>query len=555
MIRLTQSFCVFSIAVLLLLTAVTVSANAGQCSVPSQRVQCGSLTCDPETKQCRNCYNDDECYESAVQCVIPAGAKSGICQLKSLKQTFHDRPGNIVASGLVAVGVCAIGVVGGLGGGGMLVPLYEILMGVPLLNSVAMSQATIVGQASFSVLVWMFRYHPDYQPPARTRPATNWVLLTYWLPISLVGTMYGNVAGKVVPDWFRMTLLFLVLSYTLIRIILRIIAQRKADKEKKALLSDAAAGDFGDEGHKRNQHEESEPSMIRRIEGTDARMCDSNHSAAGGYGAVQTGESDADGSLDDEHGEGGPVLPQFPKMQIALILLVFVPLFVANYFKNNNTSCNSPAFWGIMAGISIWCMAIALSYFRHLARMHEQILLGELDAEQVPFKWNFQTTVTYPIAAFIAGGAASLLGTGGGLILSFLMYEAGLAPEEVSATSGLTTFLVAFESLLLFFVQKQMPYDYFLYFFGCGLFATLVGQFVLMAEIKRRGLRFLIVAALAFIMAGSMVSLSAVGIYDTVQLLHAGGSIGFGELCPVVHNAMPPPGNNSSAVNGTHGQP
>jgi hypothetical protein len=110
---------------------------------------------------------------------------------------------------------------------------------------------------------------------------------------------------------------------------------------------------------------------------------------------------------------------------------------------------------------------------------------------------------------------------------------------------------VAFESLLQFFVQKQMPYDYFLYFFGCGLIATLIGQFVFLAQIKKRGLRFLIVTALAFIMAGSMATLSAVGIYDTVELLHAGGSIGFGELCPVVHNSLAP-GNNSSAVNGTH---
>jgi hypothetical protein len=66
----------------------------------------------------------------------------------------------------------------------------------------------------------------------------------------------------------------------------------------------------------------------------------------------------------------------------------------------------------------------------------------------------------------------------------------------------------------------------------CGIAATALGQLVLMPYIKKKGWRFLIIASLAFIMAGSLVATISVGIFETVSLVNHGGSIGLGNMCP-----------------------
>ena len=80
-------------------------------------------------------------------------------------------------------------------------------------------------------------------------------------------------------------------------------------------------------------------------------------------------------------------------------------------------------------------------------------------------------------------------------------------------------------------VQGELQYDYGLMMFAAGVISTVLGQFVFVRQIKKHGWTFLMIAALASIMIGSMIALSIFGIWDTYTILHNGGSIGFGAIC------------------------
>lgn len=575
-----------SLSLLLLSIVVSSSVNASKCTFVSQRIQCGALTCDVATGMCIPCTNSSQCHESAMECRWNDETARDECMLMPVKELAADNLGGLIGSTIIAVATCSIAVLGGAGGGAILVGLFQILMGVPLVVAVALSQATIVGMAFFNVMVQVRRHHPLFQPPGPTRPAINFVLLFFWLPISLAGCMWGNLAGKVVPDWFRLALMFVLLSYILQRMFKKVFAQRKADKEKadkarQPLLEGenqnnntaavAVARDI--EEDEEEEHGNDGKQTGRSNNGSSSAYIDSSRFLAGSqsenninrssvnYGATSSEDAGSlqshSQALTDDSAKK-PVaksrkfnnnstnpedhedhVDQHPIRIYILIVLVVGPMIVANLAKNRWVKCSDDikGYWLVNGAATFYCLIIFFFFRHHLVKTREAIELGEEKASAIPFVWNTKTSIIFPILSLTAGASASLFGLGGGLILSFLFLEAGLLPEEVSATSGVTTFIIALESLIQFVIQGQLRYDYCLVFFFCGAISTVLGQKVMMPEIKRRGWTFLIVASLTFIMTGSMIVLAAVGIYDTIYLLNNGGSIGFGQLCPSASSA------------------
>ncbi|KAF8307260.1 hypothetical protein C4B63_17g30 [Trypanosoma cruzi] len=148
------------------------------------------------------------------------------------------------------------------------------------------------------------------------------------------------------------------------------------------------------------------------------------------------------------------------------------------------------------------------------------------------FHWSNSTTILYPLVSVVAGVASAMLGIGGGLVLGFILYDVGLIPEEASVTGGVVTLFLAFSSALSLLIESHLLIDYGGVLFACGIVSTILGQFVLMRIIKKYKLRFLIIAALVTIIAGSLTFLTSYGIYSSLNLTRSGGSIiAFGRLC------------------------
>lgn len=450
-------------------------AHVSGCTVSSQRVECGSQTCDPVTSQCTACTNSSQCFESVMQCV------DGECRVGSVRDTITAET---LVSMVFTVVVCGVAVVAGIGGGGILVPMYAALTEMPMITAVGLSQAAICGQSAFN-MCFVIRKRMSVNND-ESRLLINYQYLAVLLPLSLLGTLLGSALSKIVPDWLRLALLFALLTTVLHRVIERAKRQFKTDKLEK--------------------HPEGEKEQTG---GTDAKV---------------------PASFDQSSPETRAL--RVPSRELVVISLAFASLLLFNVLRTGFTSCGSTAYFVLFFMPVVMLTLLALLGRKMTSVTFANIVAGYLPADHLTFQWNYNTTVIFPLVAVVAGGAASMLGIGGGLVLSFVLYEAGLAPEEASATSAFATLVIASESALQLIFQGQLVADYAVLYFSCGIVSTLLGQFVFMRNIRQYKANYLIVVALALIVGGSLVTLTSYGIYDMVELLrHDGSLLAFGHFC------------------------
>lgn len=486
---------VATVVVLLhLVVLLPTTISAGSCRFVTQRVQCRDLTCNETSGECVPCTVNEECYNSAFGCY------SGRCQLKPLKDTFDAVT---MLAPLVGFLVCAVAVLAGVGGGAILVPLFTVILGIPMADAVGLSQATICGQSILNVFLQLRRHHPDHSPPRATRPNINYEYCNLLLPLALCGTLIGSIASKVSPDWLRVVLLITLFSYVLFRLIQRILSQRARDADAKLVA---------------NQHQDSDDDGVGTVRASPKT---SPKAVDRGYTNIQEPRLTP---VSEEKA-------QFPGYWILWTLFVFAIFFVLSYAKSHLVACGGVGYGLVVGGSVVAGIVLTLLVRWHLGALRKRCMVGELEDSVIPFKWNTLTTIVFPCICIVAGFAASMLGIGGGLVFSSLLLEAGLTPVHASATGGLATLLVAIQAAADFALAGELRYDYGLMMFGAGVLSTVFGQFVLMRQIVKRGMTYLIVAALATIMGGSMLAVTIYGIANTVKIEDNNGSLGFGSLC------------------------
>ncbi|CAD2218151.1 hypothetical protein AGDE_01798 [Angomonas deanei] len=493
MVPLYRTSLLFS---LLCLVCAADDNNKQSCAYVTQRTQCGHLACNETTSTCSKCQQDTDCYPSAMYCYQSEkdSDKAGTCQVKSFFSSDNFSFLTVLAM-IFACLIGAIGVVAGVGGGGMLVPMFCICLSLPMESAVGLSQSTICGQSTLNMY---FAVQQHFQNDQNwKRPLINYQYLSLLLPLGLMGTMIGGQLSKVCPDFLRLLLLFLLLSVVLYRTVIKMKQQyaedHEANKATEVVVTSQPAEEEENETNDNNNNEDEEE--------------DDNND--------NTNNTNEVSAKDDQE--------QYPKQELGVNFAAFFIVLFFNIIRQY-TSCGG--FW-------YWCCLLLplliLGGIFYYAYTH----LQQLTDRQRSFAWNTNNTVKYPLVAVIAGAAASMLGIGGGLVLGFVLYEVGLTPEETSATSGMSTFFIAFSAALQLLVGGKLLVDYGLVFFIVGLCATAVSTFYLKKKIKENGWNFLIVGALAFIVGGSLVVLGAYGIYNAVVTSRLGGSIvAFGRLCP-----------------------
>ena len=100
----------------------------------------------------------------------------------------------------------------GIGGGGILVPIYILVLGFPSKLAIPLSNVTVLGGAIANTLHNAGRRHPGY--PAVDRPLIDWDLILVMEPPTLAGALVGANLNKVLPETVILALLVLLLTVT-----------------------------------------------------------------------------------------------------------------------------------------------------------------------------------------------------------------------------------------------------------------------------------------------------------------------------------------------------
>ncbi|GJP40270.1 hypothetical protein CLOM_g24553 [Closterium sp. NIES-68] len=110
------------------------------------------------------------------------------------------------ASGHYFSGGAALANAGGVGGGGLFVPMFNLLLGYDAKTSTALSKSMIMGGAIASVCFNVQLKHPTFD-----QPLIDYGLARLMQPTLLLGISLGVTCNVIFPPWLITVMLFLLL--------------------------------------------------------------------------------------------------------------------------------------------------------------------------------------------------------------------------------------------------------------------------------------------------------------------------------------------------------
>ena len=125
-----------------------------------------------------------------------------------------------------------------------------------------------------------------------------------------------------------------------------------------------------------------------------------------------------------------------------------------------------------------------LQFTRHRAKVATffQPLEGDIT-------WNLRTTVLLPLPFLLAGLLASLLGIGGGMVISPLLLEIGMDPLVSSATTAVMTLFTASSASIQYLVADTSEWQYFVWYASIAFVAGLIGRTGVGYLLEKTGLK------------------------------------------------------------------
>mmetsp|Transcript_13011 Transcript_13011/g.19628 ORF Transcript_13011/g.19628 Transcript_13011/m.19628 type:complete len:493 (+) Transcript_13011:103-1581(+) len=432
------------------------------------------------------------------------------------KDLFPLDSNDIIGTILCVIGLM-IAASGGIGGGGILVPLLILIFGFSPKMAIPLSNFTILGSSLTNLTLNLSKRHPDVD-----RPLVDWDLIMIMEPLTAAGAVCGTFLAKTLPDWALTLSLVVVLALTSHRTLKKGISQYKKEAEefreaKRSALAVAAEED-----------EEADQSTGLLSDESTA-VVSTTSSADPSKLEIEQGESSSEAhqQMTAEQRELEALIEterHTPMDKMYILIVMFAVLIVLNLVKGGGKSfpspigieCGSFSYWMVTLSIFVWVFGIALYMRQELIKKWRQKKRLRYKYAPGDVEWNERNTLIYPALCVFAGFCAGMFGIGGGVVKGPLMLEMGVHPMVASGTVAVMIFMTAIAATTSFIAFGTLTYDYAYYLFVFGLGATAIGQFgvgYLVKKYKR--------VSLISLSIGAVVALSTVlmGLQSVLSLL------------------------------------
>ncbi|KAK4769261.1 hypothetical protein SAY86_027411 [Trapa natans] len=295
----------------------------------------------------------------------------------------------VVATGIGFIG-SACGTVGGVGGGGIFVPMLTLIVGFDTKSAAALSKCMIMAASASSV--W---YNLRVRHPIREAPIIDYDLALLFQPVLLLGITVGVALSVVFPYWLITVLIIILFSGTSSRSFYKGILMWK------------------------------EESLVKEAE-------------------LEQEEAISVGCQDDLVIETPyrPLLPREEKSymeilclnlnwkMVLVLVLVWVSFLLLQIFKNDVTVCG--AIYWVLFCLQFPVALVVFGYESVKLYLGEKRRMSNGDTQTVceaTIHWTAGHIVFCALCGLLGGCVGGLLGSGGGFILGPLLLEIGVLPQ------------------------------------------------------------------------------------------------------------------------------
>ncbi|XP_042499496.1 sulfite exporter TauE/SafE family protein 3-like [Macadamia integrifolia] len=396
----------------------------------------------------------------------------------------------IVVGSIIGFFGAAFGSVGGVGGGGIFVPMLTLIIGFDAKSSTAISKCMIMGAAGSTVY-----YNLKLRHPTLDIPIIDYDLALLFQPMLILGISLGVSFNVIVADWMVTVLLIVLFLGTSTKAFFKGVETWK----KETKMKDAA------------KRLESIGSGNEEVE----------------YKPLSGGPSNAPQKEIKGYGESeAPILQNVYWKELGLLFSVWIAFLALQITMNYTTTC-SIVYW--ILNLSQIPVALGVSLYQAVSLYKGRRVIASRG--DIGTNWKVHQLIFCCSCGVLAGIVGGLLGLGGGFILGPLFLELGVPPQVSSATATFAMLFSSSMSVLEYYMLKRFPVPYALYFVAMATIAAFVGQYAVRRIIFILGRASIIVFILAFTIFVSAISLGGVGIANMIEKIENKDYMGFENLC------------------------
>lgn len=394
----------------------------------------------------------------------------------------------IVLGSIIGFFGAAFGSVGGVGGGGIFVPMLSLVIGFDPKSATAISKCMIMGAAISTVY-----YNLKLRHPTLDMPIIDYDLALLIQPMLMLGISIGVAFNVVFADWMVTVLLIVLFLGTSTKAFLKGVETWK----KETIMKREAA-----------KRLESDGASAGEVE----------------YKPLPGGPSNGPQKADKE--EEVSILENVYWKELGLLVFVWVSFLVLQITKEGTSTC-STTYW-VLNLLQI-PVSVGVSMYEAVSLYKGHRIIASKGAGGTDF--TVLQLVIYCLFGILAGVVGGLLGLGGGFIMGPLFLELGIPPQVSSATATFAMTFSSSMSVVEYYLLKRFPVPYAVYLVAVATFAAFIGQHIVRRLIIVFGRASLIIFILASTIFISAISLGGVGVANMIGKIHRHEYMGFENLC------------------------
>ncbi|CAJ2632473.1 unnamed protein product [Trifolium pratense] len=385
----------------------------------------------------------------------------------------------------------AFGTVGGVGGGGIFVPMLTLIIGFDTKSAAALSKCMIMGASTSSVF-----YNLRVRHPTKDVPILDYDLALIFQPMLMLGITVGVALSVVFPYWLITVLIIILFIGTSSRSFFKGTEMWKEETLLKKEMAKAQTTFVNSRGEL--LIDTLYDPLVPREEKTPMQIFCSN----------------------------------LKWKRILVLMVVWVSFLLLQVIKNGVKVC-SVWYWVLFSlqfpiALVVFGYEAMKLYKDHKKRMST----GNLECIcEASIEWTVLHIVFCALCGILGGTVGGLLGSGGGFILGPLLIEIGVIPQVASATA---TFVMMFSSSLSvveFYLLKRFPIPYALYLFTVSVMAGFVGQLFVRKLLRILGRASIIVFILSGVIFASALTMGVIGIDKSIYMIQNHEFMGFLGFC------------------------
>ncbi|KAM3314049.1 hypothetical protein ACQJBY_033119 [Aegilops geniculata] len=322
----------------------------------------------------------------------------------------------IVLGSFIGFFGAAFGSVGGVGGGGIFVPMLTLIIGFDPKSSAAMSKCMITGAAVSTVYCNL-----KLKDPTLDMPMIDYDLALLIQPMLMMGVSIGVICNVIFPDLLVTILLIILFLVTAIKAFLKGV---EAWKKETVIRREAKAKQL----EKSNEDTRYTPPPI----GPDP--------------AAET-KKPTD--------EAASIWKNIYWKEFGLLASVWVAFLTLQVTKNYVATCST---WYWVLTVLQIPVSVGVSMYQAASLVQGKRALSSRANNQTSPKAH--QILVYCFFGVTAGVLAGLLGVGGGVVMGPLFLELGIHPQVSSATASFAMMFSSSMAAVEYNLLKRFPVPY-----------------------------------------------------------------------------------------------